>query len=145
MPIPTFPLLSIVNAGVVEVAKVVGEEVAIYKKLPAERSVQALDVPVVSVSASCGAVDEAMFSVNRGVEVPRPRLLETESHWNCVETPAFPNRTVEDAERLFVSKRSVEVEFAVVPKLVVGLHGNPGRQLPPIEKHPAARLNPPVP
>ena len=36
----------------------------------------------------------------------------------------MPNLTVEDAESPPVKRRSVEVELAVVPKLVVGVQGN---------------------
>ena len=46
------------------------------------RRVQMLEVSDASVSASCGAVDDAMLSVKRGVDVPRPRLPETESKVN---------------------------------------------------------------
>ena len=90
-----------------------------------ERSVNALLVPVVSERASCGAVEDAMFSVKRGVEVPSPRLPLVESKVNCVDTPALPNLTVEEAESPLVRRRSVEVEFALVPKLVVGVQSYP--------------------
>ena len=77
-----------------------------------------------SESASCGAVLVATFNVKRGVDVPRPRLPAVESKVNCVATPPFPKRTVEEAERPFPMRRGVEVEFALTPKLVVGVHGN---------------------
>jgi hypothetical protein len=70
-----------------------------------------------------GEVDAAKIEkVAYGDEVPRPRFPVCESKVK-VEVPAFPKRTVEEAERPFVRRRSVEVEFAGVPKEVVGVNG----------------------
>ena len=89
-----------------------------------ERKVHALLVRDPSESASWGAVEEAMLSEKRGVLVPSPKFPATESKRNWPDAAALPKRTVEEAERPFVRRRSVEVEFAVVPKLVVGVQGN---------------------
>ena len=75
---PTFPLPSIVNAETEEVAKVVGEEVAIYRAFPMARKFQALSVAF-PWRASCGVVVVAIvnFAFTEGVEVPMPtRPLE---------------------------------------------------------------------
>jgi len=86
-----------------------------------------------------------MCKVKRGVDVPSPKLPKTESQVNCVATPTLPKRTVEDAERPPVRSIRVDVEFAVVPKLVVVVNGNElplTRQLLLIEKQPPLRLTP---
>ncbi len=74
VPKPIAPVL--INAMVVdpdvEVAKFDGDEVAI-KRFPAiERNVQGEFVDEPSVSASCGAVDDAIVSAKRGEVVPIP-------------------------------------------------------------------------
>ena len=40
-------------------------------------------------------------------------------------SPAFPNRTVEDALMPLVKSMRVDVEFAATPNEVVGVYGNP--------------------
>ena len=62
VPIPTFPFTSIVRALMDEVAKVVGDEVAIYSAPPMERKVHGVSVSAPE-SASCGCVVEEMFSL----------------------------------------------------------------------------------
>jgi hypothetical protein len=59
-------------ACVVEVAKVVGEEVAMYRLPLIERKVQGEAVVEESVKASWGPVEEAMVRAKRGVLVPIP-------------------------------------------------------------------------
>ncbi len=61
-----------------------------------ERKVHGFELPLVSVSASCGPVDEAMVSCHAGVVVPRPRFPVVELKRNG-DFPAAPKRTVEDA------------------------------------------------
>lgn len=51
-------------------------------------------------------------------------------------TPAFPKRTVEEAERPLVRRRRVEVELAAVPKEVVGVNGKPAFASVPQESTP---------
>ena len=51
----------------------------------------------------------------KGVVVPRPRRPVEEFQMNCVPF-ALPKRTVEEAERPFVSNRSVEGGVGAVPK-----------------------------
>jgi hypothetical protein len=72
VPIPIVPLLVITNALMVLVVKFVGEDVAIYKEPMIERNVHAFEVALPSESASCGAVDDAILSDQRGDVVPRP-------------------------------------------------------------------------
>ena len=61
-----------VKAGIVEVVKFDGDDVAM-KRLPIiERKVHGFDVAEPSESASCGAVDDATCSVKRGDVVPIP-------------------------------------------------------------------------
>ena len=43
--------------------------------MPAERIVQAFEVSEPSESASCALVEDAIWSVKRGVEVPRPKVV----------------------------------------------------------------------
>ena len=61
VPIPTRPLLRIVNADWEVVANVVGEAVSKYRLPPAFRNTQWLSV-MPAVRASCGAVEEARVS-----------------------------------------------------------------------------------
>jgi hypothetical protein len=49
-------------------------EVARKKKLPTERIVQRFAVAVPPLSAICGAVDEAIVSMNAGLVVPTPKF-----------------------------------------------------------------------
>ena len=88
------------SAAVVDVAKVLGDEVAMKSELPVARKVQASFVSEPLVSASCGRVDEATVSAHRGEVVPIPKpdcvaratsmepLLPTESSTNSAPTPA---------------------------------------------------------
>ena len=62
-----------------DVANVEGDDVAKYRLPVTDRSVHGFDVPDVSVSASCGPVDDAMVSCHFGVVVPRPRFPIDES------------------------------------------------------------------
>ena len=68
----TTPLVFIESAAVVEVAKVVGEEVARYKFPPAFLKVQWLLEVEPSERASCGADEEAIWRSHWGVVVPIP-------------------------------------------------------------------------
>ena len=61
-----------------------------------ERSVQAFEVAEESESASCGAVEEAMLRVKRGVVVPSPSVPVAESKMKP-DVPALPKMMVEDA------------------------------------------------
>ena len=68
----TRPLALMANAAVVDVASAV--EVAMKRELLIERKVQAFESVVVSVSASCGPVEEATVSDQKGEVVPMPTL-----------------------------------------------------------------------
>jgi hypothetical protein len=86
----------------VEVANVSGDDVARYKLPFIERNVHAADVSEPSDSANCGAVDDAIWSVNLGDVVPNPTVPRAESkalsatapsaapflYWNSVPVPA---------------------------------------------------------
>ena len=73
LPARSDPEELMVNAAVVDVAKVLGDEVAMKSELPAARKVHASFVSEPSVSASCGRVDEATVSAHRGEVVPIPK------------------------------------------------------------------------
>ena len=81
-----------------------------------------------SVSTKFFPVVVAIWRAAKGVEVPRPKfpveLFQVKSDF-----PASPKRTVEDAERPWVRRRSVVVELAAVPKLVVGVQA---KEPPPV-------------
>ncbi len=71
--IPTLPFEPrMVRAVSDDVANVVADDVARYKFPPAFRNVQWLDVREPSESASCGPVDDAIWSDHCGVVVPIP-------------------------------------------------------------------------
>ena len=75
VPIPTLPFVSIVSAVFVDVANVVGDEVARYRMPLIERKFHGLEVSDASVSVNCGAVDEETVSGRRGVVVPIPSAV----------------------------------------------------------------------
>ena len=58
-----------------------------------------------------------------GEEVPRPRRPVAELKLST-EPFGLPKLIVEEAERPLVRRSSVEVEFAAVPKEVVGVNSN---------------------
>src|SRR3989338_405612 len=62
-------------------------------------------------------------SLAKGEVVPIPRFPTLPSKKNG-ETPALPNRTVEDAWNPAVRSSGVPVEFVVAPKAVVEVNGN---------------------
>ena len=78
------------------------------------KSTVGLPTPVVDVAR--------MASCAYGVDVPRPKLPVEESK-EKMEPFGLPKRMVEEAERPPARRRSVEVEFAFVPKDVVGVNG----------------------
>ena len=69
------PLALIDKADAVEVAKVEGEDVAMYRMPPAFLKDQWLSPGIPSESVSCGRVDEATWSAHAGVEVPIPNRV----------------------------------------------------------------------
>lgn len=71
-PIPKNPLALIVSADIEEVAKVEGDEVAMYRLLLMERNVHLLLVSDESPSASCGSVAFETCNGHCGVVVPMP-------------------------------------------------------------------------
>jgi hypothetical protein len=72
VPIPIAPSVLMVSAVSVDVAKVDGDAVA-TKRLPLiDRNVHGFDVRLVSASASCGPVDDAIWRDHFGVDVPIP-------------------------------------------------------------------------
>jgi hypothetical protein len=68
------PVVSMVSAVSVDVANVLGDAVATYKLPLMLLKVHGFEVSDVSVSASCGPVDDAMWSCHAGVVVPSPRF-----------------------------------------------------------------------
>ena len=85
--------------------------------LPVERRVQMFEVPVVSVRASWGRVEDAMVRVRFGVLVPMPSSWVVELYAKS-ESPATPE--AEEAKRTWVAERAVEVasplQETVVPE-----------------------------
>src|SRR3989344_1620155 len=69
----TRPFAFIANAAVVEVANVLGLEVAMKREPLMERKVQGLLVTEASVSANWGAVEEETVRAHLGEVVPIPR------------------------------------------------------------------------
>ena len=94
-----------------------------------ERKVHGLDVPVVSASAICGAVDVATASVNLGVVVPIPNPTNVLSQKKLV---AFAANDV-----LFANWTAPVPPAAFVEPPVE-------RHEPAIAKHPLLRLRPPT-
>ena len=82
-------------------------------------------VAFVSESAICGPVEDAIWSWNAGVVVPRPRFPVEPTKVNWLGIVALPNRMVEDACSPPVSWMMVEVLFTVLPNAVAVVHGNP--------------------
>ena len=71
-----------------------------------ERRVQMFEVPVVSVRASWGPVEEAMVRLHLGVEVPIPSSWVVEFQAKS-ESPATPE--AEEEKRTWPEERAVEV------------------------------------
>jgi hypothetical protein len=71
LPKVRLPFVSIESAALVEVAKVLGDEVAMYKLLLIERSVHWSEVSEASVSESCGRVELETVNWWTGVVVPK--------------------------------------------------------------------------
>ena len=80
-------MLKSVSVGVDVVAKVVGDDVPMYKLPPTVRKVHGLLVLEPSVSASCGAVELEMVSAYAGVVVPIPMLPKAPTRSASTEEP----------------------------------------------------------
>jgi len=114
VPMPTYPVFIILNN---EVVARPAEEDEMLKRTVGS----ATPLVVVARIENCA----------NGVEVPRPKRPVAESKVK-IEPPGLPNLIVEEAERPLVKRRSVEVEFAAVPKLVVGVNGNAAASPAPV-------------